>query len=118
MNSANTKLVTLAPGLRPLARGLLSCGALNPMTTYNRNDVDSSISEINNASKSSIVVSDQNKNCASVSIIKSVGKSLCRDDKQSNHLNILSTSSTEDLPRTAVSTVYDAPVDFKEKKYG
>ena len=50
------------------------------MTTYNRNDVDSSISEINNASKSSIVVSDQNKNCASVSIIKSVEKSLCRDD--------------------------------------
>ena len=54
---------------------LLSCGALNPMTTYNRN-VDSSISEISNASKSSIVVSDQNKNCASVSIIKSVEKSL------------------------------------------
>ena len=94
---------------------LLSCEALNPMTSYNRNDVDSSISEINNASKSSIVVSDQNKNCASVSIIKSVGKSLCLDDKQSNHLNILSTSSTEDLPRNAVSTVYDAPVDFKEK---
>ena len=69
------------------------------------------------AVRSSIVVSDQNKNCASVGIINSVGKSLCRDDKQLNHLNILSTSSTEDLPRTAVSTVYDAPVDFKEKKY-
>ena len=57
---------------------LLSCGALNRMTTYNRNDIDSSISEINNASKSCIVVSDQNKNCASVSIIKSVEKSLCQ----------------------------------------